>query len=278
MLEGLVSKAKIKMGETIGVLTELSEGLKKSVGDKVKKAQESYVSVNKEVEVLKSEIAKLGEKKKDLLSNIVKAEEKIQSLYDEYHKSIANKQQELISWGVSLSDKENALGKRTNEIHSTEQMSEAKLKDVTATEERVDTLECKLKEEIKKYRLLQSEEEGAKNSLDLNKVKVDKLLAETEKKNQDCKALEQDWIKKNNTLLGRGTELDSKEKDIREKLVTTKDKENELLLREDSLSKEEAKIAEGHDEIIRQRTNLQAKDDNLKVLEKELRAKYENKK
>ena len=79
-------------------------------------------------------------------------------------------------------------------------------------------------------------------------------------------------------MLGRGTELDSKEKDIREKLVTTKDKENELLLREDSLSKEEAKIAEGHDEIIRQRTNLQAKDDNLKVLEKELRAKYENKK
>ena len=132
----------------------------------------------------------------------------------------------------------------------------------------------RLKTEIKRYEGLcvNIAKNHAKAVHDANKATL--WTKEAESKRASAAECEQTAIKKGSAWQAKEKQLELDRKQLEKDRGDFADKEIEYLIRMDSLSKEEDKAKAANKEIIRRRANLNATEENLKVLEKELKAKY----
>lgn len=276
-MQDLIWKAKEQLGGAITALEKLSSGFNKKIGDRLKLAEKEHGMLELEIAGVRGDIEKLQETKKSLHADIAKTQKKIEGLYEDYEKSIADKTAKLHEWGGNLAGKEKELRKTHDDMHSLAQIVNADKGAIDKKKEKVIALEKDLKEQLIKYKALQEDEVEAKNNLSRDRKIVDKMLAEYKTKTRDCRELEQAWVQKNNKLMSESERLKKAQADITKQEKSLKKEETRLLHRADELAQEEKSIEKEREKNRVDRVNLQAKDDNLKILEKELRAKYAKK-
>ena len=169
----------------------------------------------------------------------------------------------------NIEDSREALDYQTGALKK----ARAELKEVENKKSHQE-LKNRLEAEIKRYEGLcvNIAKNHAKAVHDANKAAL--WTKEAETKRASAAECEQTAIKKGSAWQAKEKQLELDRKQLEKDRGDFADKEIEYLIRMDSLSKEEDKAKAANKEIIRRRANLNATEENLKVLEKELKAKY----